>query len=119
MPCYDAQSERVRVEYRDDPVIQQLKDRLDLVTRLLCFVMKEQEGSSWYNTLSFGKFNDDYKRESVEFLLNWWKEHKKLDEEERVKQLEANARARRKALIINRLNETFSPEEINELKEII
>lgn len=117
MPCYDAQSERVRVEYRNDPIIQELKDRLDKVTRLLCFTLESvQSGSSdLFYTLKDKEFHEDIERE----LVDWWEEHKKIDEEERIKHLEENARERRKYLILQKLHEAFGEEEIEELKELL
>jgi hypothetical protein len=109
MPCTDGMTDSER--YREDTQI--LKERLDTATRLLCYLMfrlekKEKVGLAY-------KANDDTSHQ----LYLWWEDHKKVDEEERIKHLQENAKERRAFLIMQKLNEEFSEEEIEELKDLI
>ena len=100
MPCTDGR-ENVRVEYRDSPLNKDLKDRLDEVTDLLCKTMNRLEDIGLEFKLEFYNMPE---------LLFWWKEHKELDEQKRE---EKKRRLRQK------LEVTFTPEEIAVLKQLI
>jgi len=79
MPCYDYYPQPT---YVDNP---ETKERLDLVTRLLCSLCKRIE--------SQGHGGDDLITMDAE-LAEWWEQHKELDrkreaKEHRIKKLAA------------------------------
>jgi len=112
MPCQDHYSTNNYCEN------DELKERLDSVTELLCFVMEEQDNSSWYMSLYFGKFNDKNKQRIVEDLKSWWENHKEEDRKAHIQYLQDNAKKLRQSRILEVLEKTLSAEEIDELKEI-
>ena len=119
MPCRDYESDYINQREINDQEVIDLKERLDQVTKLLCFVMGNINEGSWYKTIlhnwEFQRGNEDLEIE----VIKWWTEHQRLDEEERIQHLEENARERRKVLILQKLHESFGAEEIEELKELL
>ena len=101
MPCRDYESEQIRVEYRDDPIIQELKDRLDKVTKLLCYVLGRLEKKGKIG-LAHGANS-----ETGDELFHWWENHKRLDAE--------NSREE----LLKRFNNEFTSDEQIELSNIL
>jgi hypothetical protein len=123
MPCRDHYTDN-NVRYVENPVNRELKERLDQVTKLLCFVMNNSD-SAWLQGVEFryGMERDPFDPVEIE-LMEWWAEHERLDaaardNEERLKHLQENAKQLRAMRILAKLNEEFSEEEIEELKDLI
>jgi hypothetical protein len=85
---------------------------------LLCYVMENIEDNWQYGTRILDIENKPGKLLRAE-VLAWWEDHKRLDEEERLKHLAENARQLRAMRILAKLNEEFSEEEIEDLKDLI
>ena len=113
MPCTDGRTNEDI--YRE--VNAELKENLDEVTELLCFALNKVESGSLdlFYTLKNQEFHEEIERD----LVVWWEEHKRLDEEERLKRLQENTEKHRRALLMKKFNEAFSDEEQGELRNIL
>ena len=109
MPCTDGRTNEDI--YRE--VNAELKENLDNVTELLCYVLRRLEKKGKIG-LSYGSNS-----ELGDALYHWWEEHKRLDEEERLKRLQENTEKHRRALLMKKFNEAFSDEEQGELRNIL
>jgi hypothetical protein len=117
MPCRDSYTDN-DVRYVENPVNRELKERLDNVTELLCYSLEKVENGTtdlFYTITGQDKDTSQLDRE----LIDWWEDHKKVDEEERLKHLAENAKQLKAMRIMAKLNEEFSEEEIEELKDLI
>lgn len=86
MPCRDDYGPTPSVVYRDDPdtkkLVETQKQKIDLLTRLLCFVMTNGEELDLLSSLADARktvaHGDAYNE-----LVAWWKAHRLEDERER------------------------------------
>lgn len=95
MPCRDDYGPTPSVVYRDDPktkkLLEELKTKLDLVTRLLCFVLTNAPAPFW-DALSKVKKTAAHGN-AYEELCAWWQQHELEDKRER-KRLKQQALAK-------------------------
>ena len=73
MPCRDYETDYITT--RDNEELRVLKERVDQITRLLCFVMGNIEHTNKYKVLDFTNLKC---KESSELRV-WWKEHKRVE----------------------------------------
>jgi len=93
MPCRDYETDN-ETYYDKVREIDNLKSRLDNVTKLLCFTLTalERGDSKWLDAIST-KYSDGVKLDEIEVeLMQWWENHKKLDEVERLKKIRKKLR---------------------------
>ncbi len=85
MPCRDYEPVTPSVVYRDDPktkkLLEEKQAKLDLVTRLLCFVLSNAEAPFWA-VLSKAKKTAAHGN-AYEELCQWWQQHELEDKRER------------------------------------
>jgi hypothetical protein len=112
MPCRDYATDDIWMH--GDTEKRELKERLDKVTRLLCFVMDNIDDHQGYGTRLLETDSDVQKE-----LESWWEEHKQKDEEERLRQLKEFSKHHRQFLLKEKLRKEFSDEEIEELKALL
>lgn len=70
MPCFDAQA--AEADRNCHKEVKRLRERCDMLARLLCEAMQIVEGSEDTS----GRAIEGASKE----LRSWWKEHKKFDE---------------------------------------
>ncbi len=85
MPCRDDYDPPAKTVYKDDPKTKQLlkekQDKLDLATRLLCFVLTNSNSLMWEDwgrakkTAAHGNAFSE--------LCSWWEAHQAEDKRER------------------------------------
>jgi hypothetical protein len=127
MPCRDyyTDEERYRLDEED------LRERLDKVTELLCFTLNNIN-DAWFNGVSFRYYTerDPFESPLETELMDWWTEHQQLDAEEKTREeaelAEEKAREetelaeeKRREEILAKVNELFSEEELLELRDIL
>ncbi len=99
MPCSDGRDNMSRIEYQDTPYTL---DRLDRVTRLLCFVLRKINVSVLHAIIEC-KYSNTEDNTNARDLAKWWSTHQAEDRKREAAEREKERKKKVKQQALDKL----------------